>query len=148
MVVTFVFFEILIVLISITESVQTKAQRKKQILTCEGDLVNMKCPGDKYILVKNAFWGRKNEKDCPVKTQSSKNVNQTSDRKCADGFDQDYALWRYQQICDQMNSCTVPATTAFFGFKEVCPDVYKYARVSYKCRRFDFDTWIGSKIYY
>jgi Galactose binding lectin domain. len=148
MVNTSVTFNFLIILIFIAESIPAKAQHRERVLTCEGELVNMKCPEDQYILVKNAFWGRKNKKDCPI-PQSSKNTNQTSERKCLDGFDQDFTLWRYQQICDKMNSCTTPATTAFFGFQEVCPNVYKYARVSYKCKRYDINSWLGGdKIYY
>lgn len=38
-------------------------------------------------------------------------------------------------LCQGENKCFVSATNAFLGTKNssICPDVYKYARVVYRC---------------
>ena len=124
------------------------AKEEIKVLTCENGTSTLSCDPYYGIVLTDAFWGRKNKKDCPFKKKNGGILNKTDTKKCEEGIDQDYIHWRIEQVCEKMNSCTVPASTAFFDISDPCPDVYKYTELTYRCRRYDISTWTSNHVYY
>lgn len=125
-----------------------EAKEEIKVLTCENDTSSLSCHPYFGIILMDVFWGRKNKKDCPYKQKKGVMLNKTHAKKCEEGIDQDYIHWRVEQVCEKMNSCTIPASTAFFDISDPCPDVYKYMELTYTCSRYDISTWTSSSVYY
>lgn len=123
--------------------------------TCENEMVNLKCSLYHGLKIMDAFWGRKSKKKCPTtisilrnSSPSRKQENKTDTVLCTKGINQEGILWRVQQICESMGTCAVPASSAFFGIEDPCPNVYKYMELTVKCRKYDLETWVGDNVYY
>ena len=121
---------------------------------CEGELINLECSEFSGMAIESAFYGRDNFKDCPLenstKTKSnSTKAKKTDKKKCVDSIDQDWIEWRIKQTCQHMTQCSVPVNSAFFGLNETetCANVFKFARVDYRCRTFDAFTWLSRKLF-
>ena len=122
-------------------------------VTCENEIVNLKCPTYHGLRILDAFWGRRSKKKCPFivrrkTTTNYKRENKTDTVLCIDGIDQEGILWRVQQVCENMGTCSVPAYSAFLGINETCPHVYKYMELNVRCRKYDLETWVGDVYYY
>jgi len=78
------------------------------------------------IALYSTFYGRDENKTCQHKVLPSKGHCVTEEHRVNK---------KLFDLCQGENKCSVAATNAFLGKKNsvICPDVYKYARVVYRC---------------
>ncbi|XP_067038327.1 WAS/WASL-interacting protein family member 3-like [Acropora muricata] len=103
-------------------------KRKQSVaVACEGHKLKIKCP-NKYdrIAIYSTFYGRDDNTTCQHKILPSKG-------HCAQ--EEQRVNTKLYDLCQGESKCTVAATTSFLGKNNsvICPDVYKYARVIYRC---------------
>ena len=103
--------------ISTTTPQMTTNQPPKRVITCEKDILNIKCPSEYSIYVFNAFYGRTENGTCG----SSWNTNCSYDA----AKDLRQLFGGYQSITDNLTSSLVG--------HDPCPGVSQYAIVDYLC---------------
>ncbi|XP_033756148.1 uncharacterized protein LOC117338893 [Pecten maximus] len=96
-------------------------QKGEKLTICEGSTTTIKCPAGEVIDILEAFYGRENDLTC---SGPGKPIRTTA---CSSPV----ALERYEEICDDKNSCTVTASNSVTG--DPCGGTYKYAQITYTC---------------
>lgn len=114
-------------------------------VTCENETVNLVCPVYHGLRITDAFWGRKDKTKCPAKQALNKerNANKSDTVLCTKGVNQEAILWRVRQVCENIGTCSIQTNSAFFGIQNdsLCPRIYKYLEMKFKCRKYDLETW-------
>lgn len=102
-------------------------RRQSVAVACEGHKLKIRCP-NKYdrIAVFSTFYGRDDNTTCQHKILPSKGHCVEQEQRINT---------KLYDLCQGENKCTVAATNSFLAKKNsiICPEVYKYARVVYRC---------------
>lgn len=90
-----------------------------QLNVCEGQRGNIQCPGNKYIKINGATYGRTDRTTCPdprIKTT-----------ECST----DKPLSMIRDQCQGQQECTVTSSNTLYG--DPCVNTYKYLTVNFDC---------------
>ncbi|VDI51668.1 Hypothetical predicted protein [Mytilus galloprovincialis] len=90
-----------------------------QLNVCEGQRGNIQCPGNKYIKINGATYGRTDRTTCPdprIKTT-----------ECST----DKPLSMIRDQCQGQQECTVTSSNKLYG--DPCVNTYKYLTVNFDC---------------
>lgn len=102
-------------------------RKQKVAVACEGHKLKIKCP-NKYdrIALYSTFYGRDDNNTCQHKVLPSKGHCVKDEHRINE---------KLFDLCQGESKCSVAATSTFLGKKNsiMCPEVYKYARVVYRC---------------
>lgn len=110
------------------EEVQGEKNEKRQTtVTCQGQKDWLQCPTYQLIKIKDAFWGRDDEKTC---TRSHTERSISANKMCAQ--DESNTMAKLQNACDGESACELVASPVYFDRTD-CPDVYKFLRVDWEC---------------
>lgn len=112
---------------SAIEEVQGNTEKKQTTTTCQGQKDWLQCPTYQLIKIKDAFWGRDDDKTC---TRSHTERSLQSSKMCAQ--DESNTMAKLQNACDGESACELVASPVYFDRTD-CPDVYKFLRVNWEC---------------
>lgn len=96
-------------------------------VTCQGQKDWLQCPTYQLIKIKDAFWGRDDDKTCS-RTHTERALQ--SNKMCAQ--DESNTMTKLQNACDGESACELVASPVYFDRTD-CPDVYKFLRVNWEC---------------
>ncbi|XP_072178111.1 L-rhamnose-binding lectin CSL3-like [Diadema setosum] len=92
---------------------------KRNEMVCERDTMSLSCPSGEQVYIMSASYGRRSTRLCTTGTIQSINCHSWS------------SLPRVSSACDRKSSCSVTASSSFFG--DPCYGTYKYLQVVYTC---------------
>lgn len=101
--------------------------KRKTTITCQGQKDWLQCPTYQLIKIKDAFWGRDDEKTCS-RSHTERSLQTT--KMCAQ--DESNTMAKLQNACDGESACELVASPVYFDRTD-CPEVYKYLRVNWEC---------------
>lgn len=102
-------------------------EKRQTTITCQGQKDWLQCPTYQLIKIKDAFWGRDDEKTC---TRSHAERSLQTTKMCAQ--DESNTMTKLQNACDGESACELVASPIYFDRTD-CPDVYKFLRVNWEC---------------
>jgi len=106
---------------------RTSDEKRKSTITCQGQKDWLQCPTYQLIKIKDAFWGRDDEKTC---SRSHSERSLSTSKMCAQ--DESNTMAKLQNACDGESACELVASPVYFDRTD-CPDVYKFLRVDWEC---------------